>query len=124
MKKLYSFILLFLLPITVFCQVNENFSGGFESNTQWYLNDKGLKDEFNNPTSHPDEPLRSNNYLFVNYNYKNWSAGIQGEAYEQNALLNLNPKYNGTNVATYFIQYKTEKLENMQDDNLITQAKN
>ena len=71
MKKSYSFILLFLLPITVFCQVNGNFSGGFESNTQWYLNDKGLKDEFNNPTSHPDEPLRSNNYLFVNYNYKN-----------------------------------------------------
>jgi hypothetical protein len=111
MKKLYSFVLLFLLPITVFCQVNGNFSGGFESNTQWYLNDKGLKDEFNNPTSHPDEPLRSNNYLFVNYNYKNWSAGIQGEAYEQNALLNLNPKYNGTNVATYFIQYKSEKLD-------------
>ncbi|MCX6172930.1 MAG: DUF6029 family protein, partial [Flavobacterium sp.] len=111
MKKLYSFILLFLIPITVFCQVNGNFSGGFESNTQWYLNDKGLKDEFNNPTSHPDEPLRSNNYLFVNYNYKNWSAGIQGEAYEQNALLNLNPKYNGTNVATYFIQYKTEKID-------------
>jgi hypothetical protein len=111
MKKLCSFILLFLLPITVFSQVNSNFSGGFESNTQWYLNDKGLKDEFNNPTSRPDEPLRSNNYLFINYNYKNWSAGIQVEAYEQNALLNLNPKYNGTNVATYFIQYKSEKLD-------------
>ena len=111
MKKLYSFILLFLLSISVFSQVNGNLSGGFESNIQWYLNDKGLKDEFNNPTSHPDEPLRSNNYLFLNYNYKNWSAGIQGEAYEQNALLNLNPKYNGTNVATYFIQYKSEKLD-------------
>jgi hypothetical protein len=111
MKKSYSLLLLFLLPISVFSQVNGNFSGGFESNTQWYLNDKGLKDEFNNPTSRPDEPLRSNNYLFVNYNYKNWSAGIQGEAYEQNALLNLNPKYNGTNVATYFIQYKSEKID-------------
>lgn len=111
MKKLHVFILLFLLPIIVFSQENGNFSGGLESNTQWYLNDKGLKDEFNNPTSSPEEPLRSNNYLFVNYNYKKWSAGIQGEAYEQNALLNLNPKYNGTNVATYFIQYKSEKLD-------------
>lgn len=86
-------------------------SGGFETNTQWYLNDKGLKDEFNNPTAQPEEPLRSNSYLFLNYNYKKWTFGIQGEAYEQNALLNMNPKFNGTNVATYFVQYKGEQLE-------------
>lgn len=88
-----------------------SFSGGFESNAQWYLNDRGLKDEFNNPTAHPEDPLRSNSYLFVNYKYKKWVFGIQGEAYEQNALLNMNPKYNQTNIATYFAQYKGEKLD-------------
>ena len=87
------------------------FSGGFESNAQWYLNDKGLKDIDGNSTVHPPEPLRSNSYLFVNYSRKKWVAGIQGEAYEQNALLNMNPKYNGTNVATYFVQYKGEKVD-------------
>jgi hypothetical protein len=110
MKKAVCFISL-LFPLLSFSQTNGIFSGGFESNAQWYLNDKGLKDEFNNPTAHPDEPIRSNNYLFLNYKYKNWSFGIQGESYEQNALLNMNPEYNGTNVATYFIQYKTEKID-------------
>ena len=111
MKKAIGFLSIILFSLQSFSQTNSVFSGGFESNTQWYLNDKGLKDEFNNPTSHPEEPIRSNNYLFLNYKYKNWSFGIQGESYEQNALLNMNPKYNGTNVATYFVQYKTEKID-------------
>lgn len=100
-----------LLPFTFFAQEKGNFFGGFESNSQWYLNDTHLKDEFNNPTAHPDQPLRSNNYLFLNYKYKNWSAGIQGEAYEENALLNMNPKYDNANVATYFIQFKNDKID-------------
>ena len=37
-----------------------NFYGGFESNSQWYLNDEGLG------VDHPDIPARSNNYLFLN----------------------------------------------------------
>jgi hypothetical protein len=102
---------LILLPCSVLSQEKGNFFGGFESNSQWYLNDKGLKDEFNNPTSHPNDPLRSNSYLFLNYKYKNWSAGIQGESYQENALLNMNPKYQGTNVGTYFLQYKNEKID-------------
>lgn len=110
--KLYQYLLL-LLPFTVLSQekAKASFFGGFESNAQWYLNDTGLKDEFNNPTVHPLDPIRSTNYLFLNFKYKNWSAGIQGEAYEKNALLNMNPKYVGRNVATYFVQYKTEKID-------------
>lgn len=88
-----------------------SFSGGFETNAQWYLNDKCLKDEYNNPTVHPEDPLRSNSYLFANYKYQKWVFGIQAEAYEQNALLNMNPKYNQTNIATYFVQYKGEKID-------------
>lgn len=79
--------------------------GGFESNSQWYLNDKGTG------TIHPEDPVRSNNYLFLNYNYKNWTAGIQVESYEPNSLLNYNPKYDETNVATYFVNYKTKMVD-------------
>ncbi|MFM9988796.1 DUF6029 family protein [Flavobacterium sp.] len=79
--------------------------GGFESNSQWYLNDKNLH------IAHPEDSFRSNNYLFLNYNYKRWTVGIQGEAYEPNALLNYNPKYEKTNVSTCFIQYKSDKLD-------------
>lgn len=87
------------------------FSGGFESNSQWYLNDPGLRDEFDNPTVHPEQPLRSNSYLLLNFKYKNWSAGIQGEGYMENALLNMNPKYDGVDVGTWFVQYKIKEID-------------
>ncbi len=79
--------------------------GGFESNSQWYTNDKGLG------ILHPEDPLRSNNYLFVNTGYKNWTAGVQVEAYENQALLNYNPKYQHTNLGTYFVQFKSKKVD-------------
>lgn len=108
LTKLFFFL---LFSITVFSQNKIEFNGGFESNSQWYLNDIGLRDEFDNPTVHPEQPLRSNSYLFLNFKYKNWSAGIQGESYMENALLNMNPKYNGANVAAYFLQYKNKQID-------------
>lgn len=82
-----------------------NFFGGFETNSQWYLNDRGLK------VDQPDVPLRANSYLFLNLKYNNWAAGIQGESYENEALLNFNPRYNKTDVATYFLQFKNEMID-------------
>lgn len=79
--------------------------GGFESNAQWYLNDKGRG------INQPEDPIRSNNYLLLNYQIKSWTAGLQVEAYENNALLNYNPEFKGTNVATYFLNYKTNKID-------------
>ncbi|MEC4049961.1 DUF6029 family protein [Flavobacterium sp. SUN046] len=102
-KKLIPFFL--LLAFNAFSQEKGAVTGGFEHNSQWYTNDKGLD------VTHPENPLRSNSYLFLNYKYKNFLAGIQGEAYESNALLNYNPKFNGTNVATYFLQYKKNKVD-------------
>lgn len=104
-KSLFLFLL--STSISVFAQEN-NFGkifGGLESNSQWYLNDKGQQ------TVHPEDPLRSNNYLFLNYNLDKWSAGLQVESYEKNALLNYNPKYKGTNVATYFVNYKDKTFD-------------
>jgi hypothetical protein len=110
MKK-FVFIGLLAVTATVVGQEKGTVSGGFESNAQWYLNDKTLYDEYHNSTVHPEDPLRSNNYLFVNYKIKNWTFGIQGEAYEQQALLNYNPKYKDANVATYFAQFKNDKID-------------
>ncbi len=113
--KIKQLLFVSFLSVAAFAQEKEKekitVNGGFESNSQWYLNDTGLRDEFDNPTVHPEQPLRSNSYLFLNFKYKNWSAGIQGESYMENALLNLNPKYDGANVATYFLQYKNEKID-------------
>lgn len=113
MKSIHTVQLffLFIISISSFSQAKIEINGGYESNSQWYLNDTGLRDEFDNPTVHPEQPVRSNNYLFVNLKYKNWTAGIQGEGYIENALLNMNPKYDGVNVATYFVQYKNKKID-------------
>jgi hypothetical protein len=116
MRKIILFGLIIAASATAFAQEEKEkdkgtVSGGFESNAQWYLNDTGLLDEFYNPVVHPEHPIRSNNYLFVNYKIKNWTFGIQAEAYQQEALLNYNPKYKDANIATYFAQYKNEQID-------------
>lgn len=102
------FYLVAFISFTMFSQEKISINGGFESNSQWYLNDKGLN------FSHPENPVRSNNYLFLNSKYKNFYAGIQGESYQKNALLNYNPDFTGKNIvnlATYFVQYKNDKID-------------
>lgn len=79
--------------------------GGFETNAQWYLNDKDIG------TEQPTDPLRSNSYLFVNYQIDKWTAGVQVEGYLKEALLNYNPNYTGVNLGTYFLNYKTRKVD-------------
>jgi len=110
MKKII-FLLFFGTTFFVNGQDKGTVFGGFETNAQWYLNDKTLYDEFYNSVSQPENPVRSNSYLFVNYKIKNWSFGVQGEAYEQDALLNYNPKYKGVNLATYYARFKMEKID-------------
>lgn len=78
--------------------------GSFESSSQWYLNDKGRD------LGQPEDPVRSNSYLLLNYQHGKFTAGVQVEAYEANALLNFNPEYKGTNLGLYFARYETEKL--------------
>lgn len=110
MKKLVS-IVGFLIFINVHAQEKGNFYGGFESNSQWYLNDTGFRSKFDEPALQPENPVRSNNYLNINYKYSNFSAGIQTESYQKEALLNYNPGYKNTNVCTYFLQFKNEKID-------------
>ena len=81
------------------------FYGGFESNSQYYLDDSGLN------FTKPDDPFRSNNYFFLNYNYEKWTAGIQIESYEPNALLNYNPLFKGTDLGIFYLDYKSSKFQ-------------
>ena len=113
MKNKYITIILFLFSVTVFAQEqNQNTEapkskifGSFESNGQWYLNDK------KRDLQHDSIPLRSNNYLNVNYNYGKLTTGVQVESYASQALLNYNPKYKNTNLGIYFANYKSKKIE-------------
>ncbi len=112
MRKL-SLLLLSLSVGSLFAQETDTIQkkdygkvfGGFESNAQWYLNDK------ERGISHPDDPIRSNNYLLVNYQIGKFTAGVQVESYEPNALLNYNPGFKGTDISTYYASYKTDKFE-------------
>ncbi|WP_433991520.1 DUF6029 family protein [Kordia algicida OT-1] len=80
-------------------------TGGFESNIQWYNDDKKLG------KFAEDEHFRSNNYLKLDYNYGNWFAGIQVESYAPMPLLNYSPKLDDSGIALYYAMYKTRKLE-------------
>ena len=98
------YVLLFLFSI-LFSQEKDSITkkdygrvyGGFESNAQWYMNDKEIG------TIQPEDPVRSNSYLFANYQYKNWTAGVQVEGYLKEALLNYNPEFSGIGLGTYFL---------------------
>lgn len=110
--KNYWFLMILCLSIPLSAQEDKKekkdygrIYGGVESNSQYYLDDEGLN------FIKPEEPFRSNNYLFFNYSYKNFTAGFQIESYEPNALLNYNPLFNGTDLGTYFLDYKNEKLQ-------------
>lgn len=80
-------------------------TGGVESFSQWYNDDKELG------KFPEDEHFRSNNYIKLDYNYKNWFAGIQVESYAPMPVLNFSPELDDTGVATYYLQYKTNKFE-------------
>ncbi|OIQ27893.1 MAG: hypothetical protein BM564_10860 [Bacteroidetes bacterium MedPE-SWsnd-G2] len=105
MKKLHLVGIFLCLPLISFAQDKGLFSGGFESNSQYYVDDSKTGDfEF-------DDPFRSNSYLRLSYEYKNWFANIQGEAYVPQALLNYYPEYEDVNLGTFAAGYKSEKFE-------------
>lgn len=95
-----------LLPLISFSQNKGFLSGGFESYAQYYSKDQNqfaadFKDYF-----------RSNNYLKLDYQYQNFSAGLQLESYAPNSLLNFDPKLNKElGLATYYLKYEIKNIE-------------
>ena len=97
---------------STFGQFLSNLNGSLESNAQWYTNDKKLG-EFTDPLFPlEDEHVRANTYLSLDYSFlKNFTVGVQFESYEPLPLLNYYTGYNETNIATYFANYKNDKLD-------------
>ena len=85
---------------------NAQLSGGLESNSSWYIDDKKIKLE----QIEAEDRLRTNSYLRLDYRLKNFTVGVQAESYESKALLNFSPGLKGTNLATYYASYKNDSI--------------
>lgn len=81
------------------------FSGGLESNSQWYQKDNELGFDPG------DTPFRSNNYFNLNYSVGKIKVGAQFESYLPKALLGYSDRFNDNKIATYYAQYQDEKLD-------------
>ncbi|MGJ8683517.1 MAG: DUF6029 family protein [Nonlabens sp.] len=106
MKKLIlALVALTTTQLTFAQDDNGTFSGGFESNTQWYQNDEGLG------TFAPQDQLRSNNYFSLRYSYDKFTAGIQYELFAPNPLLGYFEGFQGNGVGTYYLNFKHKGLD-------------
>ncbi len=105
MKKIL-FCAAILVSTLTFAQDNGYFFGGFESNSQWLLDDDGLNFEA------PEDQFRANNYFKLDYNLGKFTAGVQYESYIPSALLGYAPIYDGENgIGTYYLNFKIETLD-------------
>ncbi|MDA9316452.1 DUF6029 family protein [Polaribacter sp.] len=104
MKKITLFIFI-LFSLFSFSQENSSLSYGFESNSQYYLDDAKTGDFLES------NRFRSNSFFKIDYFYKNFYAGLQVESYQPKALLNYSPNLDKTNLGLYYIGYKTKKIE-------------
>ena len=105
MKKLILCATILFSGLT-FAQDNGYFFGGFESNSQWLLDDEGLNFEA------PEDQFRANNYFKLDYTLGKFTAGVQYEAYIPSALLGYAPIYDGENgIGTYYLNFKTKDLD-------------
>lgn len=105
MKKIL-FCAVILFSGLTFAQDNGYFFGGFESNSQWLLDDDGLNFEA------PEDQFRSNNYFKLDYSLGKFTAGVQYETYLPSALLGYAPVYDGENgIGTYYLNFKNETLD-------------
>lgn len=94
----------FLVTVLVCTSVNAQFSGSLDSFTSWYLDDDKIKLEDFEAANR----LRTNTYLKFDYQWNHFTTGIQVESYEKVALLNYSPKFEGTNLGTYYLNYRSK----------------
>lgn len=104
MRKLLV-LKLFFLTVFIQAQQNDNLTVGFESNSQYYVDDEKTGD-FTEKNR-----FRSNNYLKIDYSISKFSFGVQAEGYEPMSLLNYSPDFNNSNVALYYAKFTSKKIE-------------
>lgn len=110
-KVLIAMVALTTIQFTIAQENKGTFSGGFESNAQWYQDDAGLTEDNVNGFMAPQDQLRSNNYFTLRYSYDKFSAGIQYELFAPNPLLGYFEGFKGNGVGTYFLNFKHKGLE-------------
>ncbi len=104
MKK-YFLIFSLLVSLQITAQ-QKWFSGSFNSNSQYYVNDSKTGDFTE------DDKFRSNNYLKLDAFYKNFTFGIQIEGYAPQAILNYSPGYDKEiGLSLFYANYKTKNLD-------------
>ena len=103
LKKILTIIVLIFLG-HIQAQELGHFSGGYEAYLQYYQSDAATY------FIAPSDQLRSINYLNTNYTYKQFSFGLQYEAYLPQAFLGYSPDLKGNGIATYFVQYQKDHL--------------
>ncbi len=74
---------------------------GFESNSQWYVDDNKIK--LNEVDA--EDRFRSNSYLKLDYDYRKWSFGAQVEGYVPKAIMNYAPNFDKVDFGTVFVRY-------------------
>ena len=105
MKKIILCVAILYSGLT-FSQDGGYFFGGFESNSQWLLNDEGLN------FIAPEDQFRANNYFRLDYNLGEFTAGVQYETYLPAALLGYAPIYDNNNgIGTYYLNFKHKALD-------------
>lgn len=92
----------------------DNLSGSFESNIQWYNDDKTLGDftELRKDVN-GEEHFRANSYLKLDYSFlKHFTVGLQAESYSPMSLLNYSDSYDEEiGLPQYYANFKNDKLD-------------
>ncbi len=97
-KKLFLLLLAFAWGLWSFAQQQIAVHGDFQINSQTYAPDSIIDAQA------PPEKLLANIYGNIVFRYRNFSAGLRYEAY-QNALLGYDRRYNGQGIAHRYIDY-------------------
>ncbi|MEI8005287.1 MAG: DUF6029 family protein [Bacteroidota bacterium] len=86
---------------------NAQISGSFQADAALYQTDAamGITSQSLN-----GQPIRMNGFTEVNYEYKNFSAGLRFEAYLP-PLLGYDPAYQGAGVPYWYAKYRNDLLE-------------
>ena len=86
---------------------NSSVSGSFQFDGQYYIKDNklGITD-----SAIDGHLTRMNAFTEINYNYKNFNAGMRFEAYLP-PLVGYDNRYEGVGIPYWFVNYKNDKLD-------------
>ena len=99
-------LLVFISFSSIFAQDSGKVNVGFESNSQYYVDD-AVTGDFTE-----EDNFRSNNYLKADYIINKFTFGLQAEGFAPQAILNYSPNLDkDVAVATYFANYKSKKID-------------